>query len=74
MRLALQDEVAKFKGCHQLLFTKTSELFKPITDSTRADAMVKYKQEASSKTVEGIQNDPKITNQDKIELISKLKR
>ena len=31
-----------------------------------------HKQEASSKTVEEIQNDPKLTNREKTELISKL--
>lgn len=65
---SLAREIARHKGYHELIYTRASELFKPVTQSTSN----KIKQETDEQIRREIQADPNLSNTDKLQLLSKI--
>jgi hypothetical protein len=67
---SLAKEVGKYKGYQDLMFTKASDLFKPITTSSSIAA----KQEADEDIKKAIQNDSSLTAEAKAKAIAILEQ
>ena len=65
---SLAKEVGKYKGQQDLMFARTSDLFRPITSTSTTAA----KQEADEDQKKAIMDDPNLTAEEKAKVLARI--